>query len=551
MAETNITGPLWGYEQRNRRLRGLWPSTITPFFTVTAAASSINEGSALTINVTGLNIPNGTYYWTIDTNAGDFGTSSGSFTVTSNAGSFTVTPTADNTTEGSETFTVSIRSGSTSGTILTTSTAITINDTSLTPTIIGYIADVAGSTSTSEVAYSVARDSSGNIYVSGASDISGTNSSIILKFNSTLTLQWKVQAAISGLSITMQKITTDSSGNVYSLGYDGNSGGIVYKFDSSGAIQWQRGFKGPSATNLNSISVDSSGNVYVAGNALSSLSGTFSNDGTLIKYNSSGTLQWQNIYYQSSPIVNEQFGGITLDSSGNIYMVGGQVSGSVFNFVTVKTDSSGAIVWQRSLSGSSVSHVGLAVAVDASGNVYSAGYSTESTYRSGFLAKYNSSGTLQWQKKLYFGSHGDWQAIRVDSSGNSYVVGSPSGGPIVVAKYNTSGTLQWQRRLTGTSGYGIELSSDELYVYVTGMWSPTGTSGSDVIVARLPTDGTKTGTYSLAGGSPIYATYSATDLTPTLTDSAGTFTSSTSNFTDSVATSTISTPSLSGSVVTI
>jgi len=115
------------------RADALWPSTITPFFTVTAAASSIDEGSALTVNVTGLNIPNGTYYWTINLNAGDFGTSSGSFTVTSNAGSFTVTPTADTTLEGAETFTLSIRSGSTSGIVLATTSTITINDTSTSP----------------------------------------------------------------------------------------------------------------------------------------------------------------------------------------------------------------------------------------------------------------------------------------------------------------------------------------------------------------------------------------------------------------------------------
>jgi hypothetical protein len=29
MAETNITGPLWGYEQRSRRLAGLWPTRRT------------------------------------------------------------------------------------------------------------------------------------------------------------------------------------------------------------------------------------------------------------------------------------------------------------------------------------------------------------------------------------------------------------------------------------------------------------------------------------------------------------------------------------------
>ena len=71
-------------------------------------------------------------YWTA-TNAGDFSTSSGSFTITSNAGSFSVTPTADTTTEGAETFTASVRTVSVSGAVVATSSTVTINDTSTTP----------------------------------------------------------------------------------------------------------------------------------------------------------------------------------------------------------------------------------------------------------------------------------------------------------------------------------------------------------------------------------------------------------------------------------
>ena len=106
----------------------------TPTYSLTPAANNIDEGSSLTIDVSGTNITNGTYYWTIsDGMGGDFGTNFGSFNITSNAGSFTVTPTADTTTEGSETFTVSIRSGSTVGPVLETTSTITINDTSTTP----------------------------------------------------------------------------------------------------------------------------------------------------------------------------------------------------------------------------------------------------------------------------------------------------------------------------------------------------------------------------------------------------------------------------------
>ena len=107
---------------------------VGPTYYAYPAAQSINEGSALTVNVVTTDIANATtLYWTV-TNASDFSTSSGSFTITSNAGSFTVTPTADEGTEGAENFQVQIRTGSTSGTIVYTTNPITINDTSLTPT---------------------------------------------------------------------------------------------------------------------------------------------------------------------------------------------------------------------------------------------------------------------------------------------------------------------------------------------------------------------------------------------------------------------------------
>jgi hypothetical protein len=99
-------------------------STIT----MTPASSNVTEGNSLTFNVNGNDIANGTYYWTA-TNSKAVQPSSGSFTITNNLGSFSLTPTADLITEGSESTIVDIRSGSTSGPILQTSSSITINDT--------------------------------------------------------------------------------------------------------------------------------------------------------------------------------------------------------------------------------------------------------------------------------------------------------------------------------------------------------------------------------------------------------------------------------------
>ena len=103
----------------------------TPTYTFTPQTVSADEGSGFTFEIGGTNIVNGTYYWTIQTSSGEFTTTSGSFNINNNYGVITVTPTADATTEvGAETFTVAIRSDSITGTILETSSAITINDTS-------------------------------------------------------------------------------------------------------------------------------------------------------------------------------------------------------------------------------------------------------------------------------------------------------------------------------------------------------------------------------------------------------------------------------------
>ena len=114
-----------------------------PTYSLTTSANNINEGSSLTFNVSTTAVPNGTtLYWTTENTTtinADFFATSGTVTINSGAGSFTVTPDADLTTESGadEIFTVSVRTGSTSGTIVASSASITVNDTSLTPPVQG------------------------------------------------------------------------------------------------------------------------------------------------------------------------------------------------------------------------------------------------------------------------------------------------------------------------------------------------------------------------------------------------------------------------------
>jgi hypothetical protein len=117
------------------------PATGTANVIASPAAATVDEDSSVTINISGSNITDGTYYWSINDNAGtglaniaDFTEYAGSFNIVNNSGSFTIIPKADLQTEDSETVSISIRYGSTTGTVLTTAT-LTINDTSITPTI--------------------------------------------------------------------------------------------------------------------------------------------------------------------------------------------------------------------------------------------------------------------------------------------------------------------------------------------------------------------------------------------------------------------------------
>ena len=123
--------------------------SLTP--SVTPASNNMNEGQSLSFTAENLG-PNGTYFWSINhgtTAAADFSAENGSFSITgggaqdNGTGTFSVTALNDFVTEGSQSFTVSVRSGSISGPILATTSSVIINDTSTTVTASGLPSSVS------------------------------------------------------------------------------------------------------------------------------------------------------------------------------------------------------------------------------------------------------------------------------------------------------------------------------------------------------------------------------------------------------------------------
>jgi len=98
---------------------------------ITPAATKIYEGLTAIVNVDVVNLGSisGTYYWKIEhisTAHSDFTNNSGTVVIANSKGSFTISPIQDFAKETDETFTISIRSGSITGPVITTSDTITL-----------------------------------------------------------------------------------------------------------------------------------------------------------------------------------------------------------------------------------------------------------------------------------------------------------------------------------------------------------------------------------------------------------------------------------------
>jgi len=193
-------------------------------------------------------------------------------------------------------------------------------------------------TSSTDIGRDVSVDSSGNIYVAGFSEggldgntNSGNADIILMKYNSSGIKQWIIQLGTSSEE-KAGSVFVDLTGNVYMSGYtygglDGNTNSgdmdiILVKYNSSGTKQWTSQHGTSSFDIGKDVSVDSSGNIYVTGHTVGGLDGNLQNgngDLFLMKFNSSGTKQWTSQLGTSSI---DAVSGMSIDSSGNVFISG-------------------------------------------------------------------------------------------------------------------------------------------------------------------------------------------------------------------------------------
>lgn len=346
---------------------------------------------------------------------------------------------------------------------------------------------------------SAAFDGSGNIYILGNID----NFSCFLKLNettgalitSTSSFEYRVPSGSPIRSFGSHLIF--KNGSLYFLGrFDSpGAGAIIEKMDLSFNTIWLKRSNAffPQFVGLGGLAVDASENVYVS--AFSSSNGL-----GVMKLNSSGNILFQKVYNSTFGLGGGQMSNnnITIDSSGNLCIVSafpragdGRVESLLF-----KITPAGTLLFRTLIVSSGLASQGINVTTDPTNNIYVGTAVGGLTVR---LVKFDSAGTVIFQRKF---------------SPNAY-------GYISVVSETVYGTVQV---------FATPLS---FYIAMAKEDGPFG-GLTDIFIAKLPSDGTKTGSF----GVTTYASVADTEDTPTIVQ--GTFSGSLTTLTRSTRSTTLS-----------
>ncbi|MHA1233035.1 MAG: hypothetical protein ACTSPQ_20605, partial [Candidatus Helarchaeota archaeon] len=290
-------------------------------------------------------------------------------------------------------------------------------------------------------------------------------------------------------------VDTDSLGNIYIGGDSDLKMGLV-KYNSSGDFQWNRNWGGSGGACGRGLTVSPSDNIYIVG--FGYIGGAEYADMVLVKYNSSGDLQWNVTWGGTESDIGL---GVTVDTNENIIIVGETKSfgGSDTDLVIVKYNSSGSQIWNRTWGGSE-DDGGYNVVTDVLNNIYVVGYTTSYNkygVRDICVIKYNSSGDKEWEAIWGITDMNEGYGIDIDSNFNVYVAGYVSLTSIntdcCLVKFNSTGDYQWHKRW-GTSnedeGRGVIVASDGS-IYLTGYIDYGGDPYEDVFLVKLNSSGTE------------------------------------------------------------
>ena len=345
--------------------------------------------------------------------------------------------------------------------------------------------------------HGLAVDRFGNVIVTGASDGANYTDFATVKYDGDGNQLWEKRYDGGDIDAA-EALAVDEGGNIAVTGYtwrvNERDDYLTIKYAPNGDTVWTRLYAGYdySSDNSTMIAIDNLGNVCVSGTR-DYYYGTI--DYMTVKYSGLGTAMWERRY--NGPANNQDYArAIAVDENGNVYVAGESNNPNYSpDIATMKYDAMGDSIWVQRYNGLGNGDDNVkAIAVDSSGNVIIVGTSYVSGTGFDVLTlKYNSSGVLQWAR-TYAGylNYTDYAtSVAVDRFGNVYVAGSISSSSTntdyVTTKYDRDGNQKWVITYNGT-GNSYDVANAVCvdtagFVYVSGTSQGSGT-GTDFVTIK-------------------------------------------------------------------
>ncbi|MES2592983.1 MAG: T9SS type A sorting domain-containing protein [Bacteroidota bacterium] len=331
----------------------------------------------------------------------------------------------------------------------------------------------------------IGTDNAGNMYVAGKYELNANFSGTVLpcegnhdlyvaKYSPSGALTW-IRTAGGSSGDYAHCLAVDNSfvyvggevqgsgnkikfvGSSIALYAKGSNDIVVAKYDLNGNLIWARNDGGVYNEEVLGITYDLAGNVYICGFfttkasfGSTTITGYGDRDIYVAKYSPSGNFLWAK---KAGGSAKDEAKAIKCDAAGNVYICGIFKGSANFNGQTV---------------------------------------SSKGNYDM-FVAKYTTNGEMQWVKTA--GSTWDDAAwgITVDNAGKIFVTGefnasvkfdaiqlnTTGGGDVFVARYNSSGGVEWAKKAGGTQpDRARAIGTDGSNIFITGQFGGTATFGS-------------------------------------------------------------------------
>jgi len=298
-------------------------------------------------------------------------------------------------------------------------------------------------------------DQDNNVYVSGFCDNWNLDVTefIVIKYDQDGNELWaSVIDYVDYIPNSNVRLDIDQQQNVYIASRYAtgttNSDYLIVKFDINGQELWNVTHDGIYNDDVPSdILVDASGNVFVVG--LSEMSND-DYDILLVKYNSSGILEWEE-RYNAHCQYNYFYPRMILDESENICLIGMQTTEDQddYDFAIMKYDQEGEMLWSQSFNGAYQNSWDSPkdLIIDEDGNIFILGnIQNEYSYTDMTILKYSSDGDLIWQEiysSEYWATNNYAAAITLDIYENIYITGMIE-YCFNTIKYTPEGELLWE-----------------------------------------------------------------------------------------------------------